>query len=208
MDGLRDPVGGKPPEIYWRRRIVAAIGVVLAIVVIYFLASSPGGSPKNDGAAATVSPAPTTAASPGAGTGTNPTAATSRTCTSADVQLTLKANPATFAAGALPVFDVGIKQAGPTPCRLDTAATGTELKITSGSDRIFSSLDCPKDATINARQFLLAPAANETFQVTWNRKRSAAQCAAVTAAPGAGTYHAVLTIQGITSNDAAFTLSN
>jgi hypothetical protein len=207
MDGLRDPVGGKPPEIYWRRRIVAAIGVVLVIVVIYLLASSPGGSPKV-GAAATLSPAPTTAASPGAGTGTNPTAATSRTCTSADVKLTLKANSANFAAGALPVFDVGIKQAGPTPCRLDTASTGTELKISSGSDRIFSSLDCPTDATINARQFLLAPAANETFQVTWNRKRTAPQCAAVSAAPGAGTYHAVLTIQGITSNDAAFTLSN
>jgi hypothetical protein len=176
-------------------------------VVIYFLASSPGGT-KKVGATATLSPAPTTAASPGAGTGTNPTAATSRTCTAADVQLTLKANPATFAAGALPVFDVGIKQAGPTPCRLDTAATGTEFKITSGTDRIFSSLDCPKDATINARQFLLAPAANETFQVTWNRKRTAAQCATVTAAPGAGQYHAVLTIQGITSNDATFTLSN
>lgn len=206
MDGLRDPVGGKPPEIYWRRRIVAAIGIVLVVVVIYFLASSPGGSTK-DGASPNVTPPPSTSANPGAGTGTNPTAATSRTCTSADVQLTLKANPATFAAGALPVFDVGIKQAGPTPCRLDTAATGTELKITSGSDRIFSSLDCPKDATINARQFLLAPAASETFQVTWNRKRTAPQCAAVTAAPGAGTYHAVLTIQGITSSDAAFTLS-
>jgi hypothetical protein len=206
MDGLRDPVGGKPPEIYWRRRIVGAIGVVLVIVVIYFLASSPGGT-KTVGAGATLSPAPTTAASPGAGTGTNPTAATSRTCTAADVQLTLKANPANFAAGALPVFDVGIKQASATPCRLDTAATGTELKITSGPDRIFSSLDCPKDATINARQFLLAPAANETFQVTWDRKRTAPQCAAVTAAPGAGTYHAVLTIQGITSNDATFTLS-
>ena len=46
MDGLRDPVGGKPPEIYWRRRIVAAIGVVLVVVVIYFLASSPGGTKK------------------------------------------------------------------------------------------------------------------------------------------------------------------
>ncbi len=205
MDGLRDPVGGKPPEIYWRRRIVAAIGVVLVIVVIYFLASSPGGT-KKVGAAATVSP-PATTARPGAGTATNPTAATSRTCTAADVQLTLKANPSNFAAGALPVFDVGIKQASSTPCRLDTAATGTELKITSGADRIFSSLDCSKDATINARQFLLAPAASETFQVTWNRKRTAPQCAAVTAAPGAGTYHAVLTIQGITSNDATFTLS-
>lgn len=208
MDGLRDPVGGKPPEIYWRRRIVAAIGVVLVIVVIYFLVSSPGGKTKKDTASGAVSPPATTSANPTSSPGANATAATSRTCTAADVTLTLTPNPVNFAAGALPVFDVGIKQAGPSACRLDTAATGTELKITSGSDRIFSSLDCPTDATINARQFLLAPAANETFQVTWNRKRSAPSCAAVAAAPGAGTYHAVLTIQGIASKDVTFTLSN
>ena len=208
MDGLRDPVGGKAPEIYWRRRIVAAIGVVLVIVVIYFLVSSPGGGAKKNSASPTVSANPSTSANPTASPSAGASAATSRTCTAADVTLTLTPNPVKFAAGALPLFDVGIKQGGPTACRLDTAATGTELKITSGSDRIFSSLDCPTDATINARQFLLAPAANETFQVTWNRKRSAPACAAVSAAPGAGTYHAVLTIQGIASKDVTFTLSN
>ncbi|NYI42556.1 hypothetical protein [Demequina lutea] len=206
MDGLRDPVGGKSPEIYWRRRIVAAIGVVLVIVVIYFLASSPGGK-KTDVTASGLTP-PVTSADPSANPSADPSAATSRPCTSADVKLTLTPNPTDFAGVALPMFNVGIKQAGPTPCRLDTAATGTELKITSGTDRIFSSLDCPTDGTINARQFLLAPAANETFQVTWDRKRTAPQCTTVTAAPGAGTYHAVLTIQGIASNDATFTLSN
>jgi hypothetical protein len=204
MDGLRDPVGGKPPEIYWRRRIVAAIGLVLVIVVIYLLASSPGGDPKANVASGTVSPAPTISASPSA----DPSAATTRPCTSADVALTLTPNPTDFPANALPVFDVSIKQSGPTPCRLDTTATGTELKITSGSDRIFSSADCPTDGTINARQFLLSGGATETFQVTWDRKRTAPACATVTAVPGAGTYHAILTVQGIESNDATFTLSN
>ncbi len=206
MDGLRDPIGGKPPEVYWRRRIVAALGLVLVIVVIYFLVSSPGGNPKTNAASpgATTSPSPSTdpSASPSA------SAATTRACTSADVKLTVTPNPRNFAAGELPKFDVDIKQEGPTACRLDTTASGTELKITSGSDRIFSSADCPSDAAINARQFLLAPSSSTTFQVNWNRQRSAPQCTAVSATPGAGTYHAVLTIQGIESNDATFTLSN
>jgi hypothetical protein len=208
MDGLRDPVGGKPPEIYWRRRIVAAIGLVLVIVVIYFLVSSPGGNPKTNAASPGATTSPTASADPSANPSADPSAATTRACTSADVALTLTANPRNFAAGALPRFDVDIKQDGPSACRLDTTAAGTELKITSGSDRIFSSTDCPTDATINARQFLLAPGASETFQVNWNRQRSAPECTSVSATPGAGTYHAVLTIQGIASNDATFTLSN
>ena len=206
MDGLRDPVGGKPQEIYWRRRIVAAIGVVLILVVIYFLVSSPGG--KKDGTASSVSTPPAATANSSADPSALPSGGVSRPCTAADVTLTMAANPAKFAAGALPVFDVDIKQSGSTACLLDTAATGTELKITSGTDRIFSSLDCPADATINARQFLLQPGANETFQVTWNRQRSASECATVSATPGAGTYHAVLTVQGVEGSDASFALAD
>ncbi len=206
MDGLRDPVGGKPPEIYWRRRIVAAIGVVLVLVVIYFLASSPGG--KTDGASKSNSPAPAVSPNSSADPNALPSGDVSRPCTSADVQLTLTTNPRDFAGTALPVFNVDIKQSGSTACSLDTAADGTELKITSGADRVFSSLDCPTDATISARQFLLQAGASETFQATWNRQRTVPECTTVSAAPGAGTYHAILTVQGIQSNDASFTLTD
>lgn len=206
MDGLRDPIGGKPPEIYWRRRIVAAIGVVLVFVVIYFLATSPGG--KADGTATSKSAEPSVSEDPAVDPSALASGDASRSCTSADVTLTMTANPGSFAGSALPVFDVAIKQTGLTPCRLDTAAADTELLITSGSDRIFSSLDCPADATINARQFVLQPDASEAFQVTWNRQRSAPGCSTVAAAPRAGTYHAVLTVQGIEGNDTTFGLTD
>lgn len=204
MDGLRDPVGGRPTEVYWRRRIVAATGVALLLVVIFFLATSPGGSDNKLGTSATNSPAPTVSADSTAAA----TDGSTRACNAADVQLTVTPNPRDFAAGALPVFDVDIKQVGATPCKLDTAADGTELLITSGSDRVFSSLDCPTDATISSQQFLLQAGATETIQVTWNRQRSVPECTTVSSAPGAGTYHAVLTVQGIESNDATFTLAN
>ncbi len=202
MDGLREPVGGQPPEVYWRRRIVAIVGAVLLLVVVYFLAVSPGGGDPNATPAttpdATVSADPTAGATAGADV--------SRPCTAADVTLTATPNPSDFGAGALPVFDVSITHTGSTPCLLDTEAADTELLITSGSDRIFSSLDCATDATINARKFLLQPDAEETFSVTWSRQRSVPECTAVSATPGNGTYHAVLTIQGIEAPDLTFQL--
>ncbi len=206
MSGLREPVGGQPPEVYWRRRIVAVIGLVLAFVVLYFLVFSPGGKDdKKETPGASTSPETSQSPNP---TSSPAPSGEARACTTADVQLTATANPQNFAAGALPLFDVAIKNSGASPCMLDTAAAGTELKITSGSDRIFSSLDCPADATINARQFLLAAGASDAFSVTWNRQRSAEGCTAVTATPKAGTYHALLTIQGISAGDVTFTLSD
>jgi len=212
MDGLRAPVGGQAPEVYWRRRIVAATGIVIALVVVYFLAFSPGGdSKKSPTNSPTATPTISTTHSASPTVSANPTVAASgapsRPCTAADVKLTVTPNPHDFAAGALPVFDVDIKQSAASPCMLDTAATGTELKITSGKDRIFSSTDCPADATITAKQFLLQAGASQTFQVTWNRQRSAPQCTTVSASPKAGTYHAQLTVQGIAANDASFGLT-
>lgn len=204
MDGLREPVGGQPPEVYWRRRIVAIVGAVLLLVVLYFLVFSPGGGDTN--AAPDTSPDPAVTADPtgGATAGTD----VSRACTAADVTLTATPNPSNFGAGALPVFDVSITHTGTSPCLLDTNASDTELLITSGNDRLFSSTDCPTDATINPREFLLQPDAEETFSVTWSRQRSAPECTAVSATPGDGTYHAVLTIQGIEAPDVTFVLGS
>jgi hypothetical protein len=193
--------------VYWRRRIVAIVGAVLLAVVLYFLVNSPGGetggttgtSPNPDGA----SSEPTADSTAGATDGSDVT----RPCTTTDVTITATPNPREFGAGALPKFDVSITHTGTTPCLLDTAAAETELLITSGNDRIFSSLDCPTDATINAREFLLQPDAKETFAVTWSRQRSAPECTPVSASPGNGTYHALLKIQGIEAADTTFVLA-
>jgi hypothetical protein len=85
--------------------------------------------------------------------------------------------------------------------------TNSELLITSGSDRVNSSLDCPNDATVNEREFILqADSPDEMFQMTWNRQRSAPGCATVTATPGPGFYWAAITIQGIAAEPVQFEL--
>ena len=205
MDGLREPVGGQSPEVYWRRRIVAIVGAVLLLVVLYFLVSSPGGDadPADD---VTNSPAVTTSPDPTE----TVDAAASRACTSADVTVTVAPNPFSVAGGALPVFDVTLTQVGSTPCLVDTAATDTEFAVWSGGesnkDIYFSSTYCADDPTVTAREFLLQPGGEESLNVTWSRQRIGEGC--VTGAdPGAGFYWAQLTVQGIASEPTQFELA-
>ena len=205
MDGLR-PVGGQPPEVYWRRRIVAAMGLVLTLVVIYFLASSPGGDKDKTGTKTTNSAAPVVSTAPSG----DPSADASRPCAAADVTLTVTPNPFKFAVGTLPVFDVAIKNTT-TPCLLDTAAADTSLVIWSGGesnkDIYFSTAYCPDDGTITGRQFVLASGAQESLSLTWSRQRKGEGCT-IGSAPADGFYWAQVTIQGIASEPAQFELAS
>jgi hypothetical protein len=205
MDGLREPVGAQPPEVYWRRRIVTVVGVVLLLVVVYFLVSSPGGGDSTAKPAVTPDPAVTTDSTTGAPAEID----VSRPCTAADVTLTTSPNPFSFATGALPIFDVSITQSGTTPCMLDTSAPDTEFVVWSGGesnkDIYYSTAYCPDDATINARTMILEPGDDEPFQVTWSRQRVGADCTPG-ADPDPGFYWAQLTIQGIASEPAQFQL--
>lgn len=205
MEGVRTPVGDLPPEVYWRRRFMVLGIIILAIVVTWFLVTSPSGTQGNQAGGPQGTPAPTVSVSPSGSPA--PTVDVSRPCTDADVTITATPNPRAFPSGTLPVFDVTISMVSLSPCKLSTTSSGTELLITSGSDRIFSTLDCPDDATINAREFILQPGTNdELFQVTWNRQRSAPGCTTVTATPGAGTYKVDLSIQGIAAEQNRFEL--
>jgi hypothetical protein len=204
MDGLRNPIGEEPPEVYWKRRLVAAIALVLVIVVIWVLiAAATGGDDGDSTPGSNAEPASSISASADA---TDSTDSSVRACGESDLTITTTANPATVPEGALPAFDVSLAQDGSSACLLDTDADGTELLITSGTDRMFSSLDCPDDGTIASTQLVLEPGATEDLSVTWNRQRTLPECATETAEPGAGTYKAALTIQGITSEVATFKL--
>ncbi|WP_152649769.1 hypothetical protein [Demequina oxidasica] len=212
MEGLRNPVGDEPPEVYWKRRLIVGIGIVVLIALIWFLVSKATGSSGEPAStptdAATTSPAPTTGAttSPDPGTSADTAAAASRACGQEDLTVTTTANPDEVAAGSAVKFDVDLAQDGAGPCFLDTSAEGTELLITSGSDRIYSSNDCPEDQAIASTQLVLEPGTEDTVAVTWNGQRSLPDCAPETAVPGAGTYNAQLTVQGIESEPAVFRL--
>jgi hypothetical protein len=212
MDGLREPAGNLPPEVYLRRRIVAGLGFVLVLVVLYFLVSSPGGSKDDKGSPATgattaASDAPTV--SPGATAAPDVDAA--RACTAADGLLTVTPTPFKVTGGALPTFNVSIKQQGSSPCLLDTTADGTNFMVWSGGesnrDIYFDTAYCETDTTITSRQMVLQPGVEESLALTWNRNRVGEGCTLGSAA-APGFYWAKLTVQGIESEPAQFQIES
>lgn len=201
MDALRSPVGHLPPEVYWRRRVLALAAGLLAIVVLFYLVRGLFVDEANPGPS--TSPSPSATISPS----TAPTGAAGA-CTSDDVTITLAPNPRNVPNPEHPAFTATIGLIGGVPCTLDTGATDLELLVTSGSDRVWSSSDC--DATpVLAPQTLVIDAEQEVIiDLTWPRIRSQEGCPSGLPTPLPGTYKAVLTVQGIQSSTAVFGLEN
>lgn len=223
MDGLARPVGELPPEIYWRRRLVSGAFLVLAILVLYYLVHSlfgGGDGPTTPGPTTSASPGVSTSASPGASTSASPgaTAGTSssptvdlagiRMCGAADVTIVLTATTHDWSGTTEPSFTGAVRQSAATQCVLDTAASDAELLVTSGAVRQWSNLDCAKTPLLTAQKLLLKPGDTATLSTTWPRVRSEDGCPTTLKAPGPGTYRATLTVQGITSDQAVFALTN
>ncbi len=211
MDGLSRPVGDLPPEVYWRRRLVSGAFLVLAILVLYYLIRSlfGGGDATPD---PSTSPAPhvSTSVSPTVSATVSPTVDLSavRACGAADLTIVLTATAHDWPAGTLPTFEGAVTQNATTPCVLDTSAAGAELLVTSGSVRQWSNLDCKTAPALDAAKLLLAPGDTGAITATWPRVRSADGCPTGLAEPGPGTYRATVTVQGISSDQAVFALTN
>jgi hypothetical protein len=223
VDGLTRPVGELPPEIYWRRRVVSGAFVVLAILVLYYLVRSlfgGGDEPTTPGPTTSASPHVSTSASPGVTTSASPGATTGATapgtvdltairkCGPADVTIVLTATTHDWPGTSQPTFTGAVRQSAATQCVLDTAASDGELIVTSGAVRQWSNLDCAKAPLLTAQKLLLKPGDTATLSATWPRVRSQAGCPTTLKAPGTGTYRATLTVQGVTSDQAVFALTN
>lgn len=199
MSSLLHPVGPQPPRVYWRRRLAVVVGlvVVLALVVTLVAVVLPrllGGDDTKTGAAPGASaPASTPAAS------SEPVA-----CTAAQLGVAVTADAASYAAGVLPAFAVTITNTSSASCTVDAGEAQRELLITSGSDRIWSSKDCPAEPA--SRLLLLQGGGRDAQTISWQRIRSGEGCAQGLPAPRPGTYNAVVSIAGVTSAPAVFTL--
>ena len=200
METLRHPVGELPPEVYWRRRLVAGAFLLLAILVVFFLIKAATSGP-------TKTPSPGPSDTPSVTATPSPGIADVRACGVADLIIDLAPTTRDFASPTSPTFHATVTQKGLTACVLDPATTGTELLVTSGSDRIWSNLDCAQPL-LSGTPVALAP--NQTADLTaeWPRIRSNASCGSGLPAPLPGTYHATLTVDGVTSTSATFTLSS
>jgi len=202
MSTVLRPAGPEPAQVYWTRRLLVLAGLILVVVLIWSVFSGLGGGngdaegTTQDGAAADGVTQETPATD----------APAARTCAAADLTLVVTKDAQTYAAGAQPVFTVVITNTSDSSCAVDAGEASRELLVTSGSDRIWSSLDCV--AADAAERVLLLPAggSDDPVSVTWPRIRSNATCGEGLPAPRPGTYHVVAKLVGAASEPAVFDL--
>ena len=197
------PAGPEPPQVYWTRRLVVLGGAVLVIVLVVTLVSSALRGAANDPDATEDE---TLAGEPGTDETEAPASGT-RTCTGDDLTLVVDSDAGSYAAGAQPNLTVMITNTGPNSCAIDAGAKQLELLITSGSDRIWSSLDCVADDAPERLLLLAAGDADTGTAVSWTRIRSNADCASDLPAPRLGWYRAVAKLAGAESEPESFELA-
>jgi hypothetical protein len=127
--------GPQPPSYYWRNRAIFLLGAIVVVVIFVLIIKACGGSePK---AKKTPTATPTTLAA--LDTFSPPPEVAD--CAKADLKVELAPTTYSFDSGAPIVFTANVTNTGSTACAVDPAAIS--LHVTSGSDRIFDSQDCP-----------------------------------------------------------------
>ncbi|GIG37471.1 hypothetical protein [Cellulomonas pakistanensis] len=194
--GVLRPEGSLPPRVYWIRRTVVLLVLVLVVVLAVFGVRALTGGGGDDAAAPTDG---TTVEQPTA----EESEAGTPVCEPAAVGVQLAADATTYPAAALPTFTVTITNTGDVACLLDAGEAQRQVLVTSGSDRIWASTDC---ASGEALQLLLAPGQADERPVQWDRNRSVEGCAPDQPAAQPGTYQAVLTLAGTSTEPVVFGL--
>jgi hypothetical protein len=201
MSTFKHPVGPQPSKVYWRRRLLVALGVLAVIVVIILIVVRPGSSSGTPVGAP--SHTPTTAASDSTSIPTSATTASGQPCKAADVAVQAITDATNYAADQKPKLSVSITNHGATACKINAGTSQQVFTITSGSEVYWKSSDCQTEK-LDA-EVLLQPGKTISSQtpIIWDRTRSdAATCSAPrTAVPAAGvSYHLQTSIAGITSD--------
>lgn len=188
--GVLRPTGPEPAGVYWRRRAVVLLALILVIVLAVVVVRALSGG--DDTPASDPSPSQSTTTTESTGT---------EACAEGAIGVQLTADATDYPEGAQPLFTATMTNTGSVPCLLDAGAR--QIVVTSGSDRIWASTDCGEAESI---QLLLAPDQADQRQNQWDRSRSDEACSTGLPATQPGTYQAVLTLNGVSTDPVVFTL--
>ncbi|WP_234401906.1 hypothetical protein [Thermobifida halotolerans] len=135
------------------------------------------------------------------GGGSRPTAAP---CRPGDVVVTVESDRDDYAAGVHPAFTLTLVNTGTKTCTAEVGTKTLELRITSGDDRIWSSLDCVENRT--AEPVELRRGVPHDVEITWDRTRSWRDCRDDVVHARPGTYVAKVYSDYETSGSQVFRL--
>ena len=205
MSTFRTPVGPQPSRVYWRRRLLVALGLVAVIVIILLIVNRPGSTPTGS------TPKPGTTSSSASGTPTpgSTNAGDAVACDPAQVTVEAATDSTSYDAGVNPVLSFTLKSLMTEPCSLAAGSDVQEFKITSGDELIWSSKDCQTDP-VAATTVLMPGVPKAGPTLTWDRTRSSVDTCNTARDPviaGGASYHLTVVVGTFTSvNDRQFLL--
>lgn len=207
MSTVSSPRGPLPPRVYWTRRVLV-LGVALAMV--FGIGRLLGGSPdpsENDSARPASADASTPAAGRTASDGATGDAAPAGTNSEKKVKAKKTKTPLAVPTGpcadddivASPTVDgrayagqdvtitLNLRAASSPACSWEVSPDSVVVKLTSGSDRIWSTQDCP--AAIDTAPVVVRKDHTTKVEVTWSGQRSDDECSRTTLWAQPGYYH-------------------
>jgi hypothetical protein len=216
---LTHPRGRLPARVYWIRRGLVLGTAVLLVVGFAQLLGGGGDTPPQarlagDATTPSTTPkksAPQTAGPYAVATGPSRTAKVTQPPLAqpdgpceAD-EISVEPSVPNAKAGSAITIQVKLKTARPA-CTFDVAPKSLAVKVTSGSDRIWSSQDCRK--AVPVRSVVVRSAAPATVPVSWSGRRSSeGSCDATHAWAKPGYYHVLAAVIGSEPADTQFKLS-
>lgn len=210
--------GPLPAGVYWRRR---GFAFLLAISLVFVMARVlTGGSDASDGDAAgetaqqvAAEPTPTATTSGSSRQGKKkkkqdkaptptPLAEPNGPCIDADLVVTPLV-PEAIAGSGVPIV-LQLRTNFAEACTWEVSANHVTVKITSGDDDVWSTLDCP--GPVPVEDVVVRRDVTSTVGLVWGAKRSDDDCSALMEWAPAGTYQVVAAALGGEPTQATFEL--
>lgn len=219
MSTVTRPRGPLPRRVYWGRRLLV---LVVALSLVYGISHLLGGDPtKSDNPSAR--PASASQGSPSAGRspssrptgaardneseGTRgakaPLAVPTGPCADDDVRVDPSVDSTAFA-GSDVAITLNLTTLESPACTWEVSPDSVVVKLTSGSDRIWSTQDCP--AAIEAQSVIVRKDAVTKVDVTWSGQRSDDDCTRTTLWAQPGYYFATAAALGAEPAEQQFEL--
>lgn len=225
MGSMTSPRGRLPKRVYWvRRALVVAVALLLVFGIGKLVGAGGSDAPSGDTAAnSAANSAPTkppaasrsaavlpvgptaVASTPGAAKASGsavPLVAPSGPCADDEVSVT----PSIAQAWAGGRVTIALQLQGTQPaCTFSVSSSSVVVKVTSGSDRIWSTQDCPK--AVPSREVVVRSGVTTTVPVTWSGRRSDAECSSSPSWALPGFYHVLAAAYGSTPSDQQFEIT-
>lgn len=212
---LTRPRGRLPARVYWfRRGLVLGTPVLLVIGFAHLLGGGGGSTPPK---AELADAGTSTHSTPSSPHPSGPTATDT-------APIIPSSTPLATPDGPCKTDDLSVQPGVPSPkaggpviiqvqvsttrdaCTFTASPKTLAVKVTSGSDRVWSSQDC--HSAVPTRSLIVRSSTPVTVPVSWNGRRSVpGSCNDTQAWARAGYYHALAAVIGSTPADVQFRLS-